>query len=86
MVLAASAAALTAATVYDTYRARQVERKHPPRGRFVDVDGVWLHYLERGTCSGSRLSVLRLANGGPFRLTIAATGAVLGLTFFVSIR
>ena len=49
MVLAASAAALAAAAVYNTYRARQVERKHPPRGRFVDVDGVRLHYLERGT-------------------------------------
>jgi pimeloyl-ACP methyl ester carboxylesterase len=48
MVLAASAAALAAAAVYNTYRARQVERKHPPLGRFVDVDGVRLHYLERG--------------------------------------
>ena len=48
MVLAASAAALAAAAVYNTYRARRVERQHPPLGRFVDVDGVRLHYLERG--------------------------------------
>jgi hypothetical protein len=48
MVLAASAAALAAAALYNTYRARQVERQHPPAGRFVDVDGVRLHYLERG--------------------------------------
>jgi pimeloyl-ACP methyl ester carboxylesterase len=49
MVVAASAAALAAAAVYNTYRARQVERQHPPLGRFIDVDGVRLHYLERGT-------------------------------------
>ena len=48
MVVAASAAALAAAAVYNTYRARQVERQHPPLGRFIDVDGVRLHYLERG--------------------------------------
>ena len=48
MVLAASAAALAAAALYNTYRARRVERRHPPAGRFVDVDGVRLHYLERG--------------------------------------
>ena len=24
------------------------EREHPPRGRFVTVDGARLHYLERG--------------------------------------
>jgi pimeloyl-ACP methyl ester carboxylesterase len=30
------------------YRARQAERQHPPTGRFIEVDGVKLHYLERG--------------------------------------
>jgi hypothetical protein len=29
-------------------RARQSERTYPPRGRFIDVDSVRLHYLERG--------------------------------------
>ena len=48
MVLAASAAALAASAVYNAYRARQVERQHPPIGRFIDVDGTRLHYLERG--------------------------------------
>lgn len=28
--------------------ARRAERRHPPQGRFVVVDGVRLHYLERG--------------------------------------
>jgi pimeloyl-ACP methyl ester carboxylesterase len=35
-------------TLYNMYRVRQVEREHPPTGRFVIVDGVRLHYLEKG--------------------------------------
>jgi pimeloyl-ACP methyl ester carboxylesterase len=48
IILAGSAAAVTAMALWNTYRARKVEREHPPRGRFVTVDGVRLHYLERG--------------------------------------
>lgn len=29
-------------------KTRQAERAHPPAGRFITVDGVRLHYLERG--------------------------------------
>ena len=47
-ILAVSAAALAAAALYNTYRARRVEREHPPTGRFVTVEGVRLHYIERG--------------------------------------
>jgi pimeloyl-ACP methyl ester carboxylesterase len=47
-ILAASAAALAAAAVYNTLRTRRVERENPPAGRFVDVDGTRLHYLEKG--------------------------------------
>src|SRR6201993_3265231 len=48
-VLAGSvAAAMAGMALWNTYRARKVEREHPPRGRFVTVDGVRLHYLERG--------------------------------------
>jgi pimeloyl-ACP methyl ester carboxylesterase len=47
-VLAGTAAALAGLAVYNTLRTRQVEREHPPAGRFLDVDGVRLHYLERG--------------------------------------
>ena len=35
-------------TAYNIYRARKAEREHPPTGRFVTVDGVRLHYLEKG--------------------------------------
>jgi pimeloyl-ACP methyl ester carboxylesterase len=29
--------------------ARRAERRNPPRGEFIDVDGVRLHYSDRGT-------------------------------------
>jgi pimeloyl-ACP methyl ester carboxylesterase len=47
-------AALTAAAILGTTalvvarRARQAERNNPPAGRFLDIEGVGLHYLERG--------------------------------------
>jgi pimeloyl-ACP methyl ester carboxylesterase len=47
-VLAGSAAALGAAVLYNRQRAGAAERKTPPTGRFLDVDGVRLHYIERG--------------------------------------
>jgi hypothetical protein len=51
-VLAGSAAAATAGmALWNTYRARKIEREHPPRGQFVAVDGTRLHYLEKGGLS-----------------------------------
>src|SRR6202047_5685316 len=48
-VLAGAAAAASAGmALWNTYRARKVEREHPPNGRFVAVDGTRLHYLEKG--------------------------------------
>src|SRR5215208_4592656 len=44
-----TAAALGAAALYTAKTTRDAERKHPPIGRFLDVDGVRLHYIERGT-------------------------------------
>jgi pimeloyl-ACP methyl ester carboxylesterase len=47
-------AGLTAAAVLGTTallvarRARRAERENPPTGRFLDIEGVHLHYLERG--------------------------------------
>jgi pimeloyl-ACP methyl ester carboxylesterase len=47
-IFVATAASLAAMTAYNIYRAGKVEREHPPTGRFVTVDGVRLHYIERG--------------------------------------
>ena len=40
--------------------AKRSERRHPPRGKFLTVDGVRLHYLERGE---GRTIVLIHGNG-----------------------
>ena len=48
------AVALTAAAILGTTalvnarRARRAERNNPPAGHFLDIEGVGLHYLERG--------------------------------------
>ncbi len=40
--------ALGAMAAFVQYRTRQVEKDNPPTGKFIEVDGVRLHYLERG--------------------------------------
>jgi len=42
------AATLGALAVANHFLARHAEREHPPRGLFLDVDGVRLHYTDRG--------------------------------------
>jgi pimeloyl-ACP methyl ester carboxylesterase len=42
------AAALGVLAVINTAAARLAERRHPPTGRFIEVDGVRLHYSDRG--------------------------------------
>ncbi|HEX8257553.1 MAG TPA: alpha/beta hydrolase [Allosphingosinicella sp.] len=44
----AAGAALAATAVVNHRRARRAERDNPPLGQFVTVDGVRLHYVERG--------------------------------------
>src|SRR3954452_19539625 len=46
--LLGSAAALGAAALYTNKMTRDAERETPPIGRFLEVDGVRLHYLEQG--------------------------------------
>jgi pimeloyl-ACP methyl ester carboxylesterase len=47
-IAAAAIGALTLAAVYNRHRADEAERDNPPAGRFVEIDGVRLHYVERG--------------------------------------
>lgn len=47
--LAVAAAALAAAAVFNRIDAARAERRCPPVGRILDVDGVALHVLERGS-------------------------------------
>ncbi len=39
---------LAASFFYVRARTRQAEQDNPPQGKFIEVDGVRLHYLERG--------------------------------------
>jgi pimeloyl-ACP methyl ester carboxylesterase len=41
-------AALAAAALIVQQRSRKAERDNPPLGRFIEVEGIRLHYIERG--------------------------------------
>lgn len=45
---AACGIALAAAALAVYWKTRQVERTHKPQGSFVIIDGIRLHYVERG--------------------------------------
>jgi pimeloyl-ACP methyl ester carboxylesterase len=45
---AGAAILLATAALTNRYFAQKAERDNPPRGRFIEVDGVRLHYVERG--------------------------------------
>src|SRR5436190_16479697 len=44
-----AAAVLAAAAFVNWWLAKKAERENPPQGRFLEIDGVHLHYVERGT-------------------------------------
>ena len=48
LITAAAVAGLAATAVWVEVQARRAERDNPPEGEFIDIDGVDLHYLERG--------------------------------------
>ena len=52
--------ALVASAILNRVLAKKAERRNPPSGRFITIDGVRLHYVERGT---GRALVLLHGNG-----------------------
>ncbi len=48
VLMGAAAAALGAAALYSRKQSQDAERRYPPIGQFLSVDGVRLHYIERG--------------------------------------
>ena len=46
--LAAAAGVLAVSALANHQLAKRGERRNPPSGRFINVDGVRLHYIERG--------------------------------------
>ena len=49
LAIAAAVAALGIAALVNRSLAKKAERENPPAGRFVNVNGVRLHYVDRGS-------------------------------------
>jgi pimeloyl-ACP methyl ester carboxylesterase len=47
--IAAAVASLATAAIVNHYLAKKAERDNQPIGQFIEVDGVRLHYLDRGS-------------------------------------
>ena len=47
--VAAATGLLAATAVVNRQLAQKAQRDNPPKGQFIEVDGVRLHYVERGT-------------------------------------
>jgi pimeloyl-ACP methyl ester carboxylesterase len=56
LVLGGGAAVLAALGLINHALARRAERRNPPEGKFLTVDGVRLHYIDSGT--GSAVALL----------------------------
>lgn len=48
-VLIGISLALSAMVAVVKYKTKQVEKENPPQGKFIEVDGIRLHYVEEGT-------------------------------------
>jgi pimeloyl-ACP methyl ester carboxylesterase len=59
----AVAAALAACALVVRRQTQTAEADFPPKGRFIDVDGVRLHYLEHGEAAAERTVVMLHGNG-----------------------
>jgi pimeloyl-ACP methyl ester carboxylesterase len=46
--VAAAASILAGTAIVNWQLAEKAKRDNPPKGRFIDIDGVRLHYVERG--------------------------------------
>ena len=50
---AVGVAALAISALVNRRLAKDAERRNPPKGRFLEIDGVRLHYVERARASRS---------------------------------
>lgn len=48
-VFVGAAALLAGTALYVSHKAKQAERRHPPDGKFIEIQGVRLHYREAGS-------------------------------------
>jgi pimeloyl-ACP methyl ester carboxylesterase len=73
----AIAGALAGKAVSEWRHARRVEARHPPKGRFITLDGVRLHYFDTG---GSGSSVVLLHGNATSVDDMEASGLVSRLS------
>jgi pimeloyl-ACP methyl ester carboxylesterase len=74
LVAGAAAVVLGGSALINRASARRAEAANPPAGKFVEVDGVRLHYVDRGTGS-----VVVLLHGNGVMLQDYEVSGVLGL-------
>jgi hypothetical protein len=75
----AGTAALAALALGNHLSARRAERRHPPQGTFMEVDGVRLHYSDRGEGSPVVLihgNVVSGTTGTPVGLLSSCCGVI----------
>ena len=65
-LLLAGVAGLAALAAANHMAARRAERRHPPRGAFLEVDGVRLHYTDHGKGSPVVLIHGNMVSGDDF--------------------
>jgi pimeloyl-ACP methyl ester carboxylesterase len=65
-------ACLAGLAIFNRRRTRAAERHSPPAGRFVAVDGVRLHYLDRGAGA----PIVLLHGNGAMAVDFAASGLI----------
>jgi pimeloyl-ACP methyl ester carboxylesterase len=71
LALGTAAALLTGKALDEWQQAKQAERRNPPRGRFISMSGVRLHYFDSG---GSGTPVVLLHGNGTMAEDFRASG------------
>ena len=82
-VLLACAVVLAALALVNVALARRAERRHPPAGAFVEVDGVRLHYTDRGSGRPVVLVHGNAVTGGDYNTSGVAERLLAGSSYRV---
>lgn len=74
--LAATAAGLVLAALVNAARARAAEAANPPAGRFVEVDGIRVHYLDHGPVAAATRPIVLIHGNGSLTDDFVISGVV----------
>jgi pimeloyl-ACP methyl ester carboxylesterase len=72
VVVALAGLIVAGLVLFTAWTARQVAKRLPPRGRFIDVDGARIHYLDEGT--GPTLLLVHGLGGHMLNFTYSLLG------------